>query len=279
MGQKTLLERANKKNLDLHLILIILVSLSVFLFIPAKSEVVVTLKCTHGEPVFVQKKTVWRLWWLEPFLSNEVVETTLCAKHLSEERKNFQDGLKWYRKGAYELALYKFLDITYLNPQYEQAKLYIKKIKKEISVETKADKVTKSVKGYEYLFPREIPGYVSAPVFVGKDDGYEFLGTTYRAIKRGLTPEIQVSLYLFESRNDAVQFVRLELHRRYPDSRKTEYLRRVKVYFGFGDPYMAAVFNYGNFVYEITAVGRNSETEKIRDLKVVADYLIKVAQL
>jgi hypothetical protein len=208
-----------------------------------------------------------------------VVETTLCSKHLSEEKKSFQEGLKWYKKGAYELALYKFMNITYLNPDYEKARFYIEKAKQEMTVETSADKVTESVKGYEYLLPQEIPGYSSAPPFVGRADGYEFLGTTYRAVKRGITPEIQVSLYLFESKADAVNFAKLELYRRYPDLRKTEYIRRAKVYFGFGDPYMAAVFNYGNFVYEITAVGRNSETEKIRDLKAVVDYLLKVAQL
>lgn len=279
MGQNTFAEKIGKKGVDFWLAAALIVLLAIILILPFKTRVAVVTKCTHGEVISVKQKTVWRFWWLEPFVSNEIVETTLCPKHLQEEQKYFKEGLKWYNKGAYELAIYKFVQITELNPDYEKARSYIVKAKEHIKVERAAAKVTKSIKGYEYLLPDEIGVFSSEPPFVANADGYEFLGTVYRPKKIGFTPEIQVSVYLFDSPQEASQFVSQELYKRYPEARGTKKIRKVKVYFGYGEPYVAAVFTYDAFVYELVAVGRTADSEKIRDLQTISEFLIKVAEL
>lgn len=249
----------------------------IILFIPVKSRVTVKPVCTHGEVLSPYEKTVYRLWWYEPFAPATLSETTLCPQHLKEENEAFREGVRYYEAGKYELAIARLSKVTYKNPNYNEAYFLIKESKKMI-LPREDEQAEVSVDGYEFLLPEEVSHFVGAPVF--KDSAYNarFLGRNYTPTAASPAREVDVSLYRLRSAREARNFIGKNIIPKFPESPFEEEIEGIKVYFGMRDPYYVAVFTYEGFAYEIVAVGPGTPDEIHAVLRDFARELGRVAE-
>lgn len=236
----------------------------IIIFIPVGSKVTVKPVCTHGEVLKPYEKKVYRLWWYEPFAPQTITETTLCAKHLKEENKAFHEGVRYYEAGKYELAIANLAKVTYKNPNYNEAYFLIKESKKMI-LPSEEEKAEASVDGYEFLLPDEVASFVGAPVF--KDSAYNthFLGRNYTPVQASPVREVDVSLYRLRSAREARNFIGKNIIPKFPESPMEEEIDGIRVYFGMREPYCVALFTYGDFAYEVVAVGSGTP-DKINEV-------------